>query len=66
MGKKREISYLRDRIMIDIDYVNTFLEFIVSDRLETMKEIMLFANIALAKGKNIDKNNRKIGKILKS
>lgn len=66
MGKKREISYLRDRIMIDIDYVNTFLEFIASDRLETMKEIMLFANIALAKGKNIDKNNRKIGKILKS
>lgn len=65
MNKKRKIYYLRNRIMIDIEYVNTIFDVIVSDRLENKKEIMLLAEIALGKGKNIDRNNQKMGKILK-
>ncbi len=65
MSRKCKISYLRSRIMVDIEYVNTILDVIVSDRLENKKEVMLLAEIALGKGKNIDRNNQKIGKILK-
>lgn len=64
MSRKRKISYLREKIMIDIQDINLLLDLIVSYRVETFAEAMTLANMALAKGKRIDQNNRKIGKIL--
>jgi hypothetical protein len=64
MGKKRKIIYLRDRIMIDIEKINLLLDFIASNRIETINEASILASIALDKGKQISKNNEKIGKFL--
>ncbi|MFA6989259.1 MAG: hypothetical protein WC197_04235 [Candidatus Gastranaerophilaceae bacterium] len=65
MNKKRELYYLRSKIMTDIEQVNLLLNFITSYKIETLSEAAILASIALAKGKNINKNNEKIGKILK-
>jgi hypothetical protein len=51
--------------MTDIEQVNLLLNFITSYKIETLSEAAILASIALAKGKNINKNNEKIGKILK-
>lgn len=64
MNKKHKISYLREKIMIDIQDINLLLDLITSYRVETFAEVMILANIAQAKGKRINKNNEKIGKIL--
>lgn len=64
MSKKRKISYLREKIMIDIQDVNLLLDLITSYRIDTFAEVIILANIALEKGKQINKNNKKIGKIL--
>lgn len=64
MNKKHKISYLRERIMCDIEKVNLLLEIIASDRIEDLREAYILASIALFKGKQISKNNEKIGKIL--
>ena len=64
MNKKRKISYLRERIMCDIEKINVLLELITSYRAETHKEAVILARLALSKSKQIDKNNEKIGKIL--
>jgi hypothetical protein len=64
MSKKRQISYLREKIMCDIEKVNVLLEIITSYRTETYKEAVILARLALAKSRNISKNNEKIGKIL--
>lgn len=64
MSKKYKISYLRERIMCDVEKVNLLLEIITSYRTETPTEAVILANLALAKSKNIRKNNEKIGKIL--
>jgi len=64
MSKKRELYYLRSRIMIDIEQITLLLNFISSNKTETLVEASILANIALAKSKNICKNNEKIGKIL--
>jgi hypothetical protein len=64
MSKKQKISYLRDRIMCDIQDINVLLDLITSYRVETFSEVMTLANIALTKGKHVSKNNEKIGKLL--
>lgn len=64
MSKKRKISYLREKIMVDIHDINLLLDLITSYRVETFAEVVTLANIAQAKGKRIDKNNKQIGKIL--
>jgi hypothetical protein len=64
MSKKHKISYLRSKIMTDIEQVNLLLNFITSYKTETLAEAAILANIALVKGKNISRNNEKIGKIL--
>lgn len=64
MNKKHKISYLRERIMCDIEKINVLLELITSYRAETHKEAVILARLALAKSRNINKNNEKIGKIL--
>lgn len=64
MGKKGKIIYLSEQIGIDIYYINILLNLITSCKTETMAEAMTLAEIALQKGKRIDINNEKIGKIL--
>ena len=64
MSKKRKISYLREMIMCDIEKVNLLLEIIASDKVDSTLETYILASIALEKGKRIDKNTEKIGKIL--
>lgn len=64
MSKKHKISYLREKIMVDIQDINLLLDLITSYRVETFAEVLTLANIALSKGKQINKNNEKIGKIL--
>lgn len=64
MSKKYKISYLREKIMVDIQDINLLLDLITSYRVETFAEVLTLANIALSKGKQINKNNEKIGKIL--
>ncbi len=65
MGKRRKIFYLRNRIMIDVEQINLLLYIIASDRVENLNESSILANIALKKGKQISKNNEKMGKLLK-
>lgn len=64
MNKKHQISYLRKKIMYDINDINILLDLITSYKVETFTEIMVIINIALEKGKRINKNNQKIGRIL--
>lgn len=64
MGKKRKISYLRSEIMMDIYDINLLLDLIISCKVEKFADTMALCSIALKKGKRIDKNNQKIGKIL--
>lgn len=64
MSKKRKISYLRDRIMVDIEKISLLLDIIASNRTENLKESSILANIALSKSKQISRNNEKIGKIM--
>lgn len=64
MGKRGKILRLREEIMSDIYDINLLLDFIVSNRVDTFAEAMALADIALEKGKRIDINNEKIGKIL--
>lgn len=64
MSKKKKISYLTERMSYDIEVVNVLLEIIASDRTENVIEVQILAGLALCKGKQIDKNNYKIGKIL--
>jgi len=64
MSKKRELYYLRSRIMIDIEQINLLLDYISTFKTETLAEASILASIALAKGKSIGKNNEKISKIL--
>ncbi|MFA6990028.1 MAG: hypothetical protein WC197_08170 [Candidatus Gastranaerophilaceae bacterium] len=65
MNKRHELYYLRSKIMTDIEQVNLLLNFITSYKTETLTEAVILANIALGKGRNISKNNEKLGKILK-
>ena len=65
MGKRRKIFYLRNRIMIDVEQINLLLDIIASDRVENLNESSILASIALGKGKQISKNNEKMGKLLK-
>lgn len=65
MSKKKKISYLTERISYDIEVVNVLLEIISSDRTENILEIQILAGLALCKGKQIDKKNEKIAKILR-
>ena len=65
MSRKKQLCYLRSKIMADIEQVNLLLDFITSYKTETLSEAAILASIALAKGKKISKNNEKIGKILK-
>jgi hypothetical protein len=65
LNKKHKLCYLRSRIMTDISQINLLLDFITSYKIETLAEAAILADIALAKGKNISRNNEKIGKILK-
>lgn len=48
-----------------LEEVNLLLDFIASDRVDTLLEATVLAEIALEKTKNIDKNNGKIAKIFK-
>ena len=64
MSKKKKISKLRERIMVDIQDINLLLELITSYRAETHLEAVILARVALEKSKLIDKNNEKIGSIL--
>ncbi len=64
MSKKGRISYLRKRIMYDIEKVNILLGIIASHRTETHQESIILAHLILTKTKRIDKNNEKIGRIL--
>ena len=64
MSKKRKISYLREMIMCDIEKVKLLLKIITFDKVESLKEAQILANLALLKSKQIDRNNEKIGKIL--
>jgi hypothetical protein len=64
MGKKHKISYFCTQIGIEIYYINILLNLITSCKVETMPEVMSLAELALEKGKKIDRNNEKIGKIL--
>ncbi len=64
MGKKHKISYLRDKIMIDIEKVNLLLNILASDRVENLNEASILASIALGKGKQISKNNEKLANLL--
>lgn len=41
MSKKRKISYLREKIMCDIEKVNVLLEIITSYRTETHTEAVI-------------------------
>lgn len=65
MSKKSKLYYLKSKIMTEIEQVNLLLDFISSYRTTTLTEAAILANIALLKGKNISKNNEKIGLILK-
>lgn len=65
MSKKQKLYYLRSKIMYEIEQVNLLLDFIASEKIETLIEAIIVARIALVKAKNISKNNEKIGKILK-
>lgn len=64
MGKKRKISYLNEKIGVDIYYINMLLNLITSCKIETMAEAMTLAELALEKVEKIDQNNEKIFKIL--
>lgn len=64
MGKKGKVLRLREKIMADIGDINILLDLITSDKVETLADIMALSNIALERGKRIDINNEKIGKIL--
>lgn len=64
MSKEKKLYNLRERIMCDIEKINVLLEIITSYRTETHKEAIILARLALAKSRNIGKNNEKIGKIL--
>lgn len=64
MSKRKNLSYLREKIMCDIQDLNTLLEIIVSYRFETQTEAVILTRLALEKGKKIDNYNEKIGKIL--
>ena len=64
MSKKREISYLNERISWDIETVNVLLEIIADDRVENLMEAQVLASLALFKGRQIDKKNEKIDRIL--
>ena len=59
MGKKHKISYLRDKIMIDIEKVNLLLNILASDRVENLNEASILASIALGKGKQSAKIMKK-------
>lgn len=63
MGKKKKLYHLHSKIGTDIEQVNLLLDFIASDKVDTLIEASILADIALNKTKNIDKNNEKIGKI---
>lgn len=65
MGKKGKIIYLSERITEDIYDVNLLLKLIIDCKVETMNEMVALAYIALEKGKKVDRNNDKIGKILR-
>lgn len=64
MGKRSKVLYLRGKIMQDIYDVNLLLDLITSDKIEKFSDVMVLCSMALKKGKRIDKNNEKIGKIL--
>lgn len=64
MGKRGKVIYLSERITEDIYDVNLLLKLIIDFKVETMNEMVALAYIALEKGKKVDKNNEKIGKIL--
>lgn len=64
MNKKQKIYYLRNKIMCDVEKLNVLLEIITSNRAGTYNEAVILASLALAKSKQIDRNNEKIGKIL--
>lgn len=64
MGKRGKIIYLSERITEDIYDVNLLLKLIIGCKVETMNEMVALAYIALEKGKKVDRNNDKIGKIL--
>jgi len=64
MGKKGKVIYLSERITEDISDINLLLDLIASDKIETIAEMMTLADIALERGKRLDRNNEKIGKIL--
>lgn len=64
MGKRSKILRLREGIMIDIYDINLVLDLITSDKVEKSADVMALCGIALKKGKRIDRNNQKIGKIL--
>lgn len=65
MGKRGKILRLREKIMSDIQGVNILLDLIDADKIETLAGIRVLVNIALERGKRIDKNNKKIGRILR-
>lgn len=64
MGKRGKILRLKEKIMLDIYDVNLLLRLIASDKIEKFSEIMTLADIALERGKRININGEKIGKIL--
>lgn len=65
MGKKGKIIYLSERMTEDISDVKLLLKLIIDCKVETMNEMVSLAYIALEKGKKVDRNNNKIGKILR-
>lgn len=65
MSKKHKISYLRSRIMIDNESIELLLDIIASNKLETHNEASVLAALALNISKQIGKNNKKIGILLK-
>lgn len=64
MGKKGKVIYLSERITEDISDIKLLLKLIIDCKVETMNEMVALAYIALEKGKKVDRNNGKIGKIL--
>ncbi|MFA6989075.1 MAG: hypothetical protein WC197_03300 [Candidatus Gastranaerophilaceae bacterium] len=64
MSKKKQLYFLRSKIMNDIEQVTLLLDYIVSYKTETLPEATILASIAHEKSLRISKNNEKIGKIL--
>lgn len=64
MSKKRELSYLREQIMIDVQDLNLLLNLITSYRVESLTEAVILTRLALAKGKKISRFNEQIGMLL--